>query len=492
MTISTWRSCITASAATAFAVGAFLGGCSTPATSSGSSAAGESCASQFDCASGLKCIADTCTTGAPSGTDGGTPDSAGDSMAPDVKTSDAKPSDAKPTPGSEGGADTGAESSVTTTSSAGLSALGQECASTNDCGTGLVCVPSTSLDVGICDLASFGIQPTGETCSGECNTSTDCVELPPNIGTVANIVAAGLTAPVVHTCADVLTYLPGGYVTNCTGATAPTATSNGTPTTVACFLYKTYCDAATSAALWTCEPSTSPAGNGNRCVFTGGCSQAVTDDFDGCPSETRFGTGLPAGESGICSVTTGSGKCTGPAGPAPTGCATNADCGTMGLATRDTGHICTTANECVCVVSTGACYVKCASTDDCAVDKVCSTTGATANLCVAAPGCVTNADCIESSHNATAICTTATGTCSIPCTNDHDCSNSSGATPQIISELGSFGGQVCDTATKTCTTAGCATNADCASEGVNGVNTFCVTPASPGSSSTAVFSAITN
>jgi hypothetical protein len=27
---------------------------------------------------------------------------------------------------------------------------------------------------------------------------------------------------------------------------------------------------------------------------------------------------------------------------------------------------------------------------------------------------------------------------------------------------------------------------------VNGVNTFCVTPASPGSSSTAVFSAITN
>lgn len=497
MITSTWHSCITTATATALTLGVFLGGCNSIATSSGTSAEGESCASEFDCMSGLKCVANTCTSGtgvmtADAGAqDTGTTDTGTDAKADAKSTGKLDASaDAMTTPGKEAGpaSEAGADSPTTTTiTAAGPSALGQECTATSDCSAGLVCVPSTILGgVGICDLASFGVTPTGMTCTGECSTAADCYELPPEVGSIPSV-KAQLDLPVVHTCDDVLTYLSGGYATNCTGATGPTPTTNGTAISVACFLYKTYC--LTTSDSWTCEPSTS-AGNGNRCVFTASCSQAVTDDFDGCPTETRFGTTLPAGESSVCSVTTGTGKCTGPAPVAATGCATSAECASMMLVTPDTGHVCT-STECICETSTGACYVKCTTNDDCAAGKVCSTTAPTTSLCVTAPGCVTNADCVASTHSASSVCATATGTCSTPCSNDHDCSHSSGATA-VQSTLGLFSGDVCDLTTKTCVAAGCTNNADCVDQGIDGVNTFCVKPAATAAVATAVSSAITN
>ena len=102
--------------------------------------AGESCTRRADCASGLVCVRNVCATGVTSA-DGGP-------SAPDA----APPQ---------------------------LSQLGESCSETPDCGPGLVCVANPTLSQGsVCDLANFGLTPTGKTCSGECNVTTDCCELP--------------------------------------------------------------------------------------------------------------------------------------------------------------------------------------------------------------------------------------------------------------------------------------------------------------------------
>jgi hypothetical protein len=426
--------------------------------------------------------------GATTSPDGGTLDGGGS----DAKTSDAKTTDAKGedvAPGKEAGpvGEAGPDTSTIVIGPGGPSALGEVCTSTTDCASNLACIPTSASGIGICDLASFGLSPGGGTCTGECTKAADCAELPPDVGTIASV-AAVLTAPVVHTCADLATYfvasgtggVGGTYATACTGANAPTTASNGTATTVACFLSATYCQ-STAAAMWTCEPN-------NRCEFTGACKHAVTDDFDGCPSQTRFGTTLPAGESATCNLGDGgtTGKCTPAAGVAPIGCKTAADCSTMMLVTPDTAHVCT-GMECACVPATGECYVKCATTLDCAVGKICGTN----SLCEVAPGCSTNEDCVATTHNAQSVCTA--GVCSTPCSTDHDCSHSSGATA-VVATLGAFNGEVCDSATKTCVTSGCSTTAanDCANQGVNGVNSFCVSPPDAGAAAPTVFSAITS
>ncbi len=513
MTISTWRSCITATAATALAVGAFMGGCGSTATSSGSSDMGESCSSEFDCKSGLFCVANVCST-TPGGnvtSDGGGPTEDGpsgtnpdtgpgkegggpkDGAPPqDGKGPEAGPVEAggEASPGSEGGSDV-----TQPTMPGGPSAQGQECSATTDCASGLVCVPVPGGRGGVCDIATYGLQPTGEVCGGECAASSDCYELPADIGKAAGV-AAQLTGPVVQTCADVATYFgttgAAGYATACTGTLAPVD-----PIATACFLWTTYC--LPSSASWTCEPNTSVAGNGNRCVFTGACKQNVVNDFQGCPSETRLGAAVAlaapnttncdqpdAGVSGKCQATPGT--------ITASGCTTDATCSSMMLSTADT-HVVCNANECACVVSAGvgSCYKKCAVNDDCPAGRDCN---ATNHLCEAPLGCAANLDCVTKFNNPQAVCNTMTGECSVPCASDHDCSISSGSL-SVSTTLGTFNGTVCDTATKTCQSVlgACSSNAQCVvQDGGAGVtvNTFCVKPAVGVSGTVTAVSAITN
>jgi hypothetical protein len=88
---------------------------------------GESCTSRLDCAEGLGCFNQRCTT-------------------PPTMT----------TPG-EGGAPS------TNTGGLALGARGETCRVNGDCAKDLVCVPSaTSNGVGVCDLAEYGLAPTGK------------------------------------------------------------------------------------------------------------------------------------------------------------------------------------------------------------------------------------------------------------------------------------------------------------------------------------------
>jgi len=442
---TTWSSCFTA---TAVAVGAFLAGCgsSTP-TSSGTSGSGQSCQTTFDCKSPLACIDNVCggSTVTP-GTDAGTTTKMDSGVTP-VMDSGVKP-----------GKDSGtAPPPAVDSGFAGASALGGRCTQTSDCATGLECIPSEDNFGGICDLASFGLQPTGTVCGGECKTATDCYELP-----VGN--------PYGRTCADILANQLSGTFTTCTGEAA-----GDPPTSNACFYYKTYCQPAAAVKVWTCTAN-------NKCEYSGACTVAAVNDLGGCPSLTRTGGAVLNGD--VCDLTTK--KCgTGPAVAPP--CTSAASCNGMAVADVPT-ETCNTTTDCACYVNSG-CYIKCATSLDCEVGYSCSTTGITAGLCIVDPSCSSNADCAAADDSVVAVCSKTTGTCVIPCTNDHDCSPGSGATATLRDEGLEFNGQVCDTTTKVCTSVvgNCTTDAQCTG---GSVNTFCVpqviTPASP-----AVISAIT-
>jgi hypothetical protein len=443
MTISTWRSCIVASAAAAVAVGAFLGGCSSPATSSGSSGKGESCASQFDCASGLNCIDNTCQAGtvAPGAEAGApTPDGGG------------KTDSGKPVP--DGG--TKPETGADTSTAVGSSTLAERCSQTSDCAAGLVCIPSTNNFGGVCDLANYGLTPTGNVCGGECKTATDCYELP-----VGN--------PYGVTCDDIIAnFLPAGFSTTCNGETTADP-----PTSNACFYYKTYCQPTAATKVWACTAD-------NKCQYTGACSVSVTDDLDGCPSETR--TGVVPTNGDYCDAT-GTKKCiAGPAAVAP--CTSAASCNGQ-LVADVVGETCNTSTDCVCYKNTG-CYIKCASNLDCAAGFSCNTS---TQICTVLPSCTTNDDCVQQSGDVRSTC--SNGTCGIPCAVDHDCgSRSSGASTLLVDETGgSFNGEVCDPKAKVCVALGCTSDSACSTAG--GVNTFCVAPPSITSVAT-VESAITS
>ncbi len=416
-----------------FAVAASIGGCSSSSSGSGvRSGAGQSCTTTADCSTGLACFADVCATAGsiePGVVDAGVVFAldAGGAVAP----ADASPaSEAAPPPR--------------------LSDLGESCSSLADCAEGLVCVPSLSGAGGVCDLASYGLTPTGKTCSGECVTGADCCELPLGVASQNQ----------VKTCQDVLGALMGN-TTQCATAIV------GSQVSADCFLYSTYCSTCATGNVWSCA--------GNQCVYNLPCQTNGTD-VGGCPTATRTGRVL----SPFCDPSTG--KCQTP----PRGiCDIGSDCDGKGAS--DGAGTCR-GGDCTCYL--GGCYISCASTLDCAQGYSCDTTS---SLCTQDGTCSSDAQCADQTAVVNAKC--VGGACKLPCMADRDC-GASGLLRNPTSDAGGFGGQVCGS-DGFCDDLGCASDADCREQGANmnadagTLNYFCVTPPAP-SSMPAAASAITN
>ena len=421
----------------ALAAAGSTGGCSSSSQSPVLSAAGESCTRTADCGSGLACVAQTCvakSAGLPAAGEGGAvfpPEAGAAAVAPAGEGEGGAP-DAAPSPR--------------------VSDLGESCTITSDCAAGLVCVPSSSGVGGTCDLASYGLQATGKTCSGECVTGADCCELPLGIT---------LTAGAVKTCQDIVGLVLAGDAGQCASA------ASGSDVGVGCFLYETYCAPCTTSGVWTCT--------GSQCVYSASCdSSGLT--LDGCPTQTRTGRPLQP----FCDPTAH--KCQ----STPRGiCDVGADCD--GKGTTDGAGTCR-GGDCTCYA--GGCYYSCASTLDCAQGYTCD---AAMNLCTKGATCSSDAQCASQTGAVNAKC--VNGGCKLSCTSDHEC-GASGLLQGPSSDAGAFGGQVCGT-DGFCEDLGCATNADCQESnhnmnpGGSSVNYFCVTPPATTATPTPA-SAITN
>lgn len=399
------------------------------------SAEGDSCANTIECAVGLICRRNTCTNPA------------------NVTVADS----------GMGGSDTG-------TTAAGN--LGQQCTvGTNECGTGLTCVPSSALGGllgGVCDKSSFGVTPTGMSCSGECKTAADCCELPYDFtsyyGSIYGISDAG-TAVYVRTCDDLLHVAIGGDATVCATAVVGTILSE------ACNLFQNFCNGCTTNT-WQCTSS-------SQCVYTGPCTVGRSSYYaGGCPYLTRSGrttgytcTGGDAGTTGTCGGTS-------------SGCTAAADC--VGKTTVDvsTSYPCTGASDCTCYQ--GGCYFKCSSNLDCSAGYACDTTSGVCKVTGCTPGTSGDTLCRAAYGKETYKCSAneaGVGSCVLGCTSDHDCSPYSGAIPGT----GTFT-SVCYQGLCTSASGSCSTDADCLASASGGVNMFCVTP----TTSAAVRSAVAN
>jgi hypothetical protein len=365
------------------------GGATTPLTPTAQlSKAGESCTKRSDCEIGLGCFSGVCALTAPPPVDAG---------IIIVTETVYVPIDA--------GVNTA------------LGGRGETCSKTQDCDIGLICLPlGEASGLGICDVANYGFKTGTMTCGNECEKKEDCCELP--LGTTYN------------SCADLVkAMLPA----------TPATCADQASVSKECFLYKTYCDCATSNP-WTCTAG--------KCAYAKPCDPTVTGEkMTGCPAKTRSSIPLPA-----CNTKTK--LC---AAAAATGCATAEDCTTSG--TSDTNEPCVT-NECVCLAEIGRCYRKCNNNLDCRpgydcdpVKQVCKPTGS----------CTVGLDayCAQTLQNVSAKCVAVTagatvGTCRIPCKIDQDCSPSG-----LLSTK--FNGMVCG-ADKYCGSIGCTSSAECSAE----------------------------
>ena len=171
---------------------ALLVGCGDSDDKPVTSKLGESCARTADCDSGLSCIDNVCykTSAPPSGGSGG-----GGSVTP-------------PEPRARGGEGESCASRLDCAEPLGcfnnrctakddtgeggapavsihLGTRGESCRVNGDCVKDLACVPSAVSGSGVCDTASFGIEPTGLTCSGECTKAEDCCQLPISLHTAS-------------------------------------------------------------------------------------------------------------------------------------------------------------------------------------------------------------------------------------------------------------------------------------------------------------------
>ena len=307
----------------------------------------------------------------------------------------------------------------------------------------------------MCDIAVYPVTPTGMTCGGECQTASDCCELPLGI----KLVTPGGTSVAIHQCQDILQLVLGGDATACANQPSP-ASATG----IGCFYFETYCGSGDGG---NCGTSTWSCTN-NTCQYTGSCQINAANQFGGCPSETRTGVGLITNcdtTANTCSIET-------------SGCQTDTDCGN-GVPVSDVSGATCRGSDCTCYNQ--GCYLKCAQDIDCQDGFSCNTT---TKRCEVDPPCSTNQDCVTKLSNVQAVCNT--GVCGIPCSDDHDCSPS-GAIPS----LGAFNGTVCGSA-GFCTSVGCSSNSDCQSSSATSVNTFCVTPTVGAAGSLVVHSAITN
>jgi hypothetical protein len=392
-----------------------------PATGPVLSKAGESCTKRADCETGLLCINQTCMTSAPS-----------------VDAAVSPPVDA---------------SVPTTNTSPGI--RGETCTANDDCSPGLVCIPNpTNQSIGVCDLAKYGIVQSGKICSAECKVDIDCCELP--IGEVGTTGDGG--AVNYNSCADLRKILNQADPSGCEaeGAT-PVALSKE------CFLYKTYCDCATSIP-WKCDVAT------GSCAYVKNCTGSG-EKIKGCPVQTR--TGAPT--ISTCNAATNTCSMS-----ARLGCKTNDDC--IGANIADIPAEKCVSGECVCAVDQGACYRKCNVNLDCAQNYTCDTTKF---VCTFAGECTTDLACAQRLGDVTAVCAKTTHTCKKPCAIDQDCGPSGVAGTKFKNFVCGVDGFCADI------TGQCTTDDDCAVTAASGqlVKMFCAAATSTASVSYA--SAIT-
>jgi hypothetical protein len=381
---------------------------STPPTPPVLGGEGESCTSRTDCADGLGCFNNRCTATEPMG-DGGAP----------------------------GTPNTGIQ----------LGARGESCRVNGDCSKDLVCIPSTTnTGTGVCDLADFGITPTGMTCGGECTEAADCCQLPVALHTAS-----------IRSCEDIGDAITTGLI-DCAAPATPSAKT-------LCFEQATYCECA--AKTWACTA--------NQCVYGTACVVLAGADVPtGCPTYSRIRTltGLTCNADTL--------KCVG-ATPAK-GCTTDAKCEGEQVFDSLTATDKCTAGECTCYAGDKHCYRKCARDIDCGANQVCDTK--TSKLCVPNGACVNDTQCAVANNSLDFKCNA--GTCARSCKVDRDC-NSSG-----LGQLGFgnvFVGLVCG-ADGFCASVATDCDANTQCPVVAGLKTFCIDR--PAVAGTTVSSSITD
>jgi hypothetical protein len=397
--------------------------------------AGESCTSHNDCSGSLGCYNGICAATAPSGEeDGGTPvavlSQEGESCTrrADCDTGlmcfdqTCVVSAPVPPPPADAGTNT----------SAGI--RGETCRTNADCSPSLVCIPNpTNQSIGVCDLANYSIVQGGKTCSAECKADIDCCELP-----IGESGVAGDAGTVnYNSCADLKKVLNQADPSGCEADPASPSRE--------CFLYKTYCDCATSNP-WQCKAAT------GTCSYTKICT-GNGEIIKGCPLQTR--TGIPTVST--CNIATN----TCAAAATKAGCASNDDCTNTFIADA-AGEKCV-SGECVCATG-GACYRKCNVDLDCAKNYTCK-----ASLCTFSGECTTDLDCVQKSGDITSVCA-KDNTCKKPCAIDQDCGPSGVAGTK-------FKNLICGTDHYCADITGqCSSDDDCGATASNGqlVKKFCV------------------
>lgn len=371
---------------------ALLAGCGDDDAKPASSGAGQSCVRTADCAEGLSCIANVCyKTAPPTGGEGGdnTVTPPGPVLGSEGESCTSRKDCTAPLgcfnnrcTSTESTGDAGSTGNAS--SGIALGARGESCRVNGDCTKGLVCVPSTTVGTGVCDLAEFGLEPTGKSCIGECLTPADCCQLP---------LALHTTVPSITSCEDIAAAIKADAI-DCDAPTTPSGK-------LWCFEQATYCECAKNT--WACTA--------NSCVYGPACVVAAGPDVPtGCPSYSRNRSLLGL----TCNADTL--KCVG--ATAPPGCTTDKSCETKPVFDRQIqGDVCG-AGECICYSGNKQCYKTCARDIDCGANQVCDT--AKTKLCVPTDDCTNDAQCALDSGNVNSKCNS--GHCAIACTVDRDCS----------------------------------------------------------------------